>query len=691
MVSRAYNLALLYDGLRASDTLVAKVIGISYAAQIEKIASRLFSFIDLQWRDLSAQAILLSSKALRVGSGHSVLKADVENALGIVDSTMGQWPALVTSRFTTDMREVYSLGSLSALKKVKSVTKADKPPSINMWMKPSFDLVDTAAMQAFERHQVFWIGEFYKTKISSTIAATSLNQITSGIGRVRAGDIMGQVVKDGLANIKIPDGFNGTSRQYFQGLVGNATTTERTAGHLRTFAKAGITVYVVINPLDQRTCETCSWMDGKQFRVVDGMAQLDKVINAKTPKQVKGIHPWLTPKSAAALAKKKGPAGVKDTGALQARGHALPTYHFFCRCGIDIERSAIAFPPDADLPAFPKPPISPRLPSFPKVPYRQPTPPPLLSPKLPPIEPSKPPIELPLPKLPVAPAKVPYKAPKLPKKPPKPKPLAPDIAAPSGATLPSNVYPSLPVLPEHKELMASVRTLRDLWENASTPKGYTKFRIEMERILEAKWGMTRNRSVSGSLDWMEVVDVDKMSDGVGGFMNSLGAITIRKDQAMMVEQAFQSVEKKNVDAACRGLKSVIHEVIHGADRIPTACYKDAGKVLCEATTELAARRVVNDLANFRNQSGITSVYLKSYNEEINDLVDAVRQATQWQAWVASDQTSKAAVLMHSNFTPDAKTIDEAIDSFVRAIDAGKKLTAAQKLDLAKRIKKLRVH
>lgn len=417
MATRADNLAWLYDGLRSIDTVVAKALGVSEQAQSAKIEARLRAYINAQWEDLSARAVRLSSSMIRKGSGDVVQEGDVERAVATVDSTMEQWSGRVTGKFTADMRETYGLGRTSGMNRAMGLEEdelvyntppfsskepVEKASPALATLKPSFDLVDEAALDAFESHQVFWIGKHYKDNVSPIIAAGAKTQITAGMSRADAGRLMEKLVKQGLQKVKTPGGFNGTSRQYFEGLVANASTVARSTGHLRSFQKVGYTVYAVVNPNDHRTCEICNLMDGKEFKVSDGADLMGGVVGAKTPNQVKKAHPWLTPKKAHALTGGKvGPAGVGQTKGLAKAGHSMPPYHYKCRCDIDITKESEIIPFETNIGGGPKP-ATPKFNPALKLPKKQ--------------QLKKPPVPKPVPPPPVeqstavAPAEFPWKA-----------------------------------------------------------------------------------------------------------------------------------------------------------------------------------------------------------------------------------------------------------------------------------------
>jgi len=371
-VFRAQHIDLLYDGLHAADDIVFKALRVDEQAQTAAIETRLRRFVAAQWADLARQAARQASEMLARGPGDTVRAGDVGRALAVVDRTMEQWPGRVTDRFLADMREAYRLARQSgfdrAMRTVEAELRYDTPKlpdqtvekyvpkkPMQATVKVSFDLVDEAALDAFDDHQVFWIGQHYKGNVSPTIAAAAKEQVKAGMGRVAAGKEMRKLVEAGLANVSVPGGFRGTATSYFEGLVANATTVARATGHLRSFEKVGHNKYTVVNPGDHRTCETCNLLDGKEFYTKDGAALVGKVVGAKSPLGVKKVQPFLAPAKARALTGGKvGPAGPEKTGALVKSGNALPPFHLKCRCDVDITKDEMLLPFETDIGGGPK-------------------------------------------------------------------------------------------------------------------------------------------------------------------------------------------------------------------------------------------------------------------------------------------------------------------------------------------------
>jgi hypothetical protein len=255
----------------------------------------------------------------------------------------------------TDVYRIYELSHLAARKRAYGVRKA--PMDFNtgtfivkatpkITIKPDLDMPDYRAMGAMRKHQVFWIGEHYQNNVSNHIAQTTRRHVIElGRGRREAGKVMERLTRMSMKEIRVPDGFNGSSHQYFEGLTANAATSARVTAQLNSFSEAGFTTFQVVNPNDHRTCETCQILDGKEFTVSTGMAQMNQVMAATTPEGVKSAQPFVTTGRVKELTGgRMGRVSPRGTGKLAKAGVVMPPYHFRCRCNVDVTESALRLP-----------------------------------------------------------------------------------------------------------------------------------------------------------------------------------------------------------------------------------------------------------------------------------------------------------------------------------------------------------
>jgi len=337
---RAEKLTRIYDGLRAVDTLIAKAIRVDELAQTARIETKLREYIAVQWEDLAKQASRTVTARLRKGKG-PVTDAEIAPLNKLVDRTMAQWSGRIADRYTEDMRETYELAHIAANKRALGRRKRSMEFTTRPWdtgevkkaapipaaeIGANFDLVDLANMDAFEDQQLFWIGQHYDENVSKHVHDTArAHIIEQGRGRVEAGKTMQKVVATALNEVRVPGGFNGTAKKYFEGLVANSATVQRVTAEVNSFKRVGIETYTVVNVLDHRTCPICDAMNGKTFKISDADKLVARLRNAKDPTDVKKIQPFMS------VADSK-----LSNSALVARGNILSPFHLKCRCSIDI-------------------------------------------------------------------------------------------------------------------------------------------------------------------------------------------------------------------------------------------------------------------------------------------------------------------------------------------------------------------
>lgn len=344
------TLAESYDGLIASDEIIAKVAKISEVAQMARAETRLREYLNAEWNKLASQATTLAASSAELGS-------TAKQVAVVVDKTMEEWAGTIEETFLDEFERIYKLARTAGHKKANrqstaplgyNVPKSEKVEKavgrIIGEVAPTFDLVDEHAVAALQNHQVFWMGKFYKKGVSAEIAKVARETlIEAGQDSTLAGRLMAEKVASTLRQVRVPTGFNGTTKQYFEAVTANAATTARVHGQLRSFMEIGITKYQIHNPSDHRTCQRCSHMDGKVFTVQQGASQMQQELSASNPDAVKAAHPWPTMTQLTSISPSpgqvSGAAGVADSKALSASGLALPAYHFKCRCTVDVDPS----------------------------------------------------------------------------------------------------------------------------------------------------------------------------------------------------------------------------------------------------------------------------------------------------------------------------------------------------------------
>lgn len=359
MIARAERISRLYDGLRAADTIVAKTLRVHPLAQAARIEVKLRQYISAQWDDLADQAAKTAASMFRRGKG-DISDAEIERVMHPVDRTMAQWAPRIEKRYTDDLRETYGLANIAALNKALGHTKGKLRYSTREWdtgtvikaapvgapiIEPVFNLADRKAMDALEDHQIFWVGEHYSENVSDHIAKTARTHIIEqGRGRVVAGREMEKVIRTALKEVRVPEGFIGTSERYFEGLVANAATTARSISSVNAFRRTGFTIGVWTGAADHRQCSKCTQLDGMEFPLDAAADQAQRLFAAKSPKSVKRIQPWFKAQQIRDIKAGKGPKGGKGSDGLVRHGVIQPPAHLKCRCNMDISEKEELIP-----------------------------------------------------------------------------------------------------------------------------------------------------------------------------------------------------------------------------------------------------------------------------------------------------------------------------------------------------------
>lgn len=207
-------------------------------------------------------------------------------------------------------------------------------------IKLQFRLVDKNAVKALSREQPFWVGDFYNTHMSDRIRDISRKAIVQkGLGRKEAAKVMARVLRKDLswaggpARLRgidvIPARFAGNVGGYSEILVANAANRGRNMAFLSSFKDAGIEKFRWNSVMDERTSETCTFLNGREFAVETGMALMDDVSAAETPADVKEITPWQSGSQVKKTAG-KGPT-TEQNARLAAAGVMVPPAHGRCR------------------------------------------------------------------------------------------------------------------------------------------------------------------------------------------------------------------------------------------------------------------------------------------------------------------------------------------------------------------------
>lgn len=210
---------------------------------------------------------------------------------------------------------------------------------------PHTSLADLKAIEQISKGQMFWIGRYHNQVLRGQIEQVSREiLLEQGLPREVAAERLAGALgyNNGYLPVKplapIPAGWKGSTKQYFDGVAANAATVSRIHSSLTAMVEMGFDKYEVLAAMDERTCSICESMNGAVLDVRPAFQHITEVIGATSPGAVKELHPWLNPADFAAELKARG------MGGMTAAGLGYPSFHFKCRCSVDINPESMTRP-----------------------------------------------------------------------------------------------------------------------------------------------------------------------------------------------------------------------------------------------------------------------------------------------------------------------------------------------------------
>lgn len=574
-----------YGQLRLVEMVVSKATGVSELAQMARMEQRLREYMDTKWNVLKKEAVAKAGRMAEQGKNATDIDAAVKRI-------MSRWAGSVRGKLEEEIERFYKLSRMVAWRKL--ATGSDRPltydtPSFESVKKakptgaaeffaaarPTFRTVDEKTIEALQNQQVFWIGNHYKNNVAESIKDTTREVLIESGERLRvAGDKMREKIADTLSHVRTTDGFRGSQRQYFEGLVANAATTSRNYGKMRTYRDLGIKKFEIRNPIDERTCSRCHTMNGKTFTVDQGSEMIERSLSARTPNAIKQIHPWKSDKWYNENTK-VGAAGPVDAANLAAAGVILPPYHFKCRCVTDVSVEAGSYDNIFEDYLGPEPkPRNVNDKNPPKVPRRK--------------VPAKPKAGQPPPEFP-----------DLPDRPGKPmKAFDPGRLAANMKVANKNVD-KIP----RKVQVAIREDLNSIFASEG---------MVIRDVLHKKIGSGRftlqdslGKNITGVHEWDSTVRLTKKT----------------------WDNAYDFVQGSRSDDSIRGFRMLMHEAVHGTSPLSSGAYVEHGIVMEEMATELLARRLVRKYytsitAKQTRLTGSYSPYVRSVKNAMSDAIDS---------------------------------------------------------------------
>lgn len=317
MLLKAKQVVPEYEDMEASQEAIAQA---SYA----------------EWSQCALASALAAEAALP--SARPVSGSDLVAVRAALSYGFGGWPSAgLRKLFANAVDEFYKLSQRVIFNKRAKIKGYSVDLVLKAELLPSFNVADQAAIDYLSNSQVFWLLNHYDATTKAAIDAAALEDLLG-----LTGSEAGKVLKERVDAIFGVGAFAAQGEEYFKGVAVNAATTSRVMGSIREMGHLGIEKYVINNPMDERTSDICSALDGKEFPVADQLLRIDQIVAAGDPEAVKSLHPW-SPNDFADVFAELGvtvePGKPLLPGAaevLSAAGYGMPPYHMKCRTTVDI-------------------------------------------------------------------------------------------------------------------------------------------------------------------------------------------------------------------------------------------------------------------------------------------------------------------------------------------------------------------
>lgn len=315
----------------AIDGVLCSVAKVSTVKESQKVEARMRKVITAAWQSVANETLISSIRALRKGPYTQKRIGSFLKRFGLKlkDPLTQEQVAFVERRVS----EIYRIAKKIGAKEAK--------------FKPVFDLIDKRAVKAINRQQMFWVGDFYSDKLSRRIRGVSEDVLLrQGLAHGEAGDVLHKALRQEFGLVEaaqspttfapnIPARYAGRSELYMRQVTSTAAHQARTFGRLTAYGQGGIRRFRLTNPLDDRTGKVCNQIANQIITVPAATAQMNNILAAKTPKEVKAAAPWLSEKQLLGVlggAKAGSAEATRRLEAAAAQGDAtmIPPFHGLC-------------------------------------------------------------------------------------------------------------------------------------------------------------------------------------------------------------------------------------------------------------------------------------------------------------------------------------------------------------------------
>ena len=226
--------------------------------------SGLMDRIDVDWKKATDQRVKELTDAINTAS--TIAAGDA-------------WVGMRGTIYTTDAN-------------VKDTTRQSMINAYNMSLGTSLSLRDAFAADHSLYHQAHYVRDFYTREVATGLSRNARQIVGQGIS-----DGLGRTAIGAQLQSQLGGSLNGWTRNYFNTAASAMVGRSRTYSALVTMRDSGVTLYIITAVLDERTTETCRYLDGKVLNVEQGVRSFELVAAAENPRAVEYLQPWYREKT----------------------------------------------------------------------------------------------------------------------------------------------------------------------------------------------------------------------------------------------------------------------------------------------------------------------------------------------------------------------------------------------------------
>jgi len=285
-------------------------------------------------------------------------KNDYDSVARLCDSLFIDFAEPLDKDIERDISLMYRLNKADFVNRqmVRPIEKAKKKSNVEII--PAFTDADKKTIKILKDQNKIAANAFYKGNLSKEVSQILANTYKEGKNMTNAGKALRDRLSGRLGLSKkvidqkiVPSGYTGSSASYFKGLASTSMNRARTFSSLTAMVDAGFTEYRIFNPLPVN--DTCIQMNGRVFRIDQGVSQMKAVLGAKDVDALKKVAPWQRDLSSFGIKGAGQKMNSKTSKTLADAGLALPPYHFRCKTTVEVVASSpggVEVIPDETLP-----------------------------------------------------------------------------------------------------------------------------------------------------------------------------------------------------------------------------------------------------------------------------------------------------------------------------------------------------